>query len=143
MFQILIVVGVNFSRQSVILSSQEKSILCPKSLHSNLYSADFIDEKILKSIKGMSLQPFLCTFVLMTNKNVYVKKFSTTDPPSKQDFKPSKQNHAQCSQPQKKRKDSLPPLACTQQAYGEKEHFAWTGNFLKMPHTSKKSYFIQ
>ena len=77
MFQILIVVGVNFSRQSVILSSQEKSILCPKSLHSNLYSADFIDEKILTSIKGMSLQPFLCPFVLMTNKNVYVKKFSS------------------------------------------------------------------
>ena len=25
---------------------------------------------------------------------------------------------------------------------GEKEHFGWTGNFLKMPHTSKK-YFIQ
>ena len=22
------------------------------------------------------------------------------------------------------------------------EHFAWTGNFLKMPYTSKKSYFI-
>ena len=41
----------------------------------------------------------------------------------------------------RKRKDSLPPLACTQQAYGEKEHFAWTGNFLKMPHTSKKIIF--
>ena len=66
-----------------------------------------------------------------------------TDPLSKQDFKPSKQNHARCSQPWKKRKDSLPPLACTQQAYGEKESFAWTGNFLKMLHTSKKSYFIQ
>ena len=39
----------------------------------------------------------------------------------------------------KKRKDSLPPLACTQQAYGEKESFAWTGNFLKMPHISKKN----
>ena len=76
-------------------------------------------------------KPFICT------------KCGTTDPPSKKDFKPSKQNHAQCSQPQKKRKDSLPPLACTQQAYGEKESFAWTGNFLKMLHTSKKSYFIQ
>ena len=38
----------------------------------------------------------------------------------------------------KKGKDSLPPLAWTQQAYGGKESFAWTGNFLKMPHTSKK-----
>ena len=40
-------------------------------------------------------------------------------------------------------KDSLPPLACTHQAYGEKESFAWTGNFLKMSHTCKKSFFIQ
>ena len=30
----------------------------------------------------------------------------------------------------KKRKDSLPPLAYTQQVFGEKESFAWTGNFL-------------
>ena len=65
----------------------------------------------------------------------------TTHPLSKQDFKPSKETMHSAASPRKKKKDSLPPLACTQQAYGEKEHFAWTGNFLKMPHTSKKSYF--
>ena len=26
-------------------------------------------------------------------------------------------------------KESLPPFACTQQAYGVKESFAWTGHF--------------
>ena len=34
---------------------------------------------------------------------------------------------------QLERKDSLPRLACTQQACGEKESFAWTGNLLKCP----------
>ena len=33
-------------------------------------------------------------------------------------------------------------LVFTLQAYGEKESFAWTGNFLKMAQTSRKSYFI-
>ena len=31
-----------------------------------------------------------------------------------------------------------PPLAWTQQPYGEKVSFAWTGNFQKMPHTRKQ-----
>ena len=30
-----------------------------------------------------------------------------------------------------KRKDSLPPLVCTQQAYEEMENFTWTGIFFK------------
>ena len=86
------------------------------------------------------MHPYIFAFIL---HHAFFYSLVTTDPPSKQNFKPSKQNYVQCSQPQKKRKNSLPPLACTQQAYGEKEYFAWTGNFLKMPHTSKKSYFIQ
>ena len=36
---------------------------------------------------------------------------------------------------------SLPLHAHTKHIW-EKESFAWTGNFLKMPHTSKKSYCI-
>ena len=40
-------------------------------------------------------------------------------------------------------KDSLPPLACTHQVYGEKESFDWPENFLKMSHTCKELFFIQ
>ena len=37
------------------------------------------------------------------------------------------------------KKGSTPPhLECTQQAYGEKASFAWTGNFLKMTFHAKK-----
>ena len=35
--------------------------------------------------------------IKMGKKYPVMKLLNTTDPPSKQDFKPSKQNHAQCS----------------------------------------------
>ena len=43
----------------------------------------------------------------------------------------------------KKRKDSLPPLECTQQAYGEKENFAWTGNFPNMPQNDTQALSLK
>ena len=78
--------------------------------------------------------------IFLLRKTKMTKELPLIHRPSKISNRQSKTIHSAVSL--RKQGKTLSPFACTQQAFGEKASFAWTGNFLKMPHCSKKSLFI-